>query len=292
MLIFLIISRPHREIIKNIIIKDDEVDGRSGQLEAKYCNMSNNNKYPTMVGNCCLTNAFDSGTCFGEALLRKSGGGAIGYIGGSDVTYWNEDYWWGVGEGSILANPSYNNTGEGAYDGMFHNNNESNWAIVNTAIIMVGNLAVAEANGMDDYYWEIYHLMGDPSLSTYLGIPEENNVSFTPLIPVGSEAIEIQANPYYNLEYNVSGNWGAPIVSWEATTCDQWESGWDVTIGGLFPNMTQTKLFDTILKTKSPLENLRFNSFLHEPHCSRVHGSINSFLLFITEILLKCFRRL
>jgi hypothetical protein len=68
--------------------------------------MTNSGKYPTMVGNCCLTNAFDTGTCFGEALLRKSNGGAIGYIGGSDVTYWNEDYWWGVGSGSISSNPS------------------------------------------------------------------------------------------------------------------------------------------------------------------------------------------
>jgi len=159
-------------------------------------NMTNNNKYPTMVGICCLTNAFDTGTCFGEALLRKSNGGAIGYIGGSDVTYWDEDFWWGVGSGNVNANPSYGATGEGAYDGMFHENNEENWAVVNSAIIMLGNLAVAQANGMDDYYWEIYHLMGDPSLSTYLGMPEVNDVNYNPLLPVGSEAIEIQANPY------------------------------------------------------------------------------------------------
>ena len=159
-------------------------------------NMINNHKYPTMVGNCCLTNAFDSGSCFGETLLRKSNGGAIGYIGGSDVTYWNEDYWWGVGSGNISANPSYNNTGLGAYDGIFHENNENNWAVVNSAISMVGNLAVAQANGMDDYYWEIYHLMGDPSISTYFGVPEINNVTHDIFLPVGSEAIEIQAEPF------------------------------------------------------------------------------------------------
>ena len=159
-------------------------------------NMTNTNKYPTMVGNCCLTNAFDSGTCFGEALLRKTNAGAIGYIGGSDVTYWNEDYWWGVGSGNINANPSYDNTGSGAYDGMFHLQNETNWAIVNSAIIMAGNLAVAQANGMDDYYWEIYHLMGDPSLSTYQGVPSENNINYDLFLPVGSEAIEIQAEPF------------------------------------------------------------------------------------------------
>ena len=38
--------------------------------------------------------------------------------------------------------------------------------------------------------------MGDPSLSTYIGVPEENNVNFDPFLPIGSEAIEIQANPY------------------------------------------------------------------------------------------------
>ena len=159
-------------------------------------NMTNTSQYPTMIGNCCLTNAFDDGSCFGEALLRKSNAGAIGYIGGSDVTYWDEDFWWGVGSGNVSANPSFNNYGPGAYDGMFHQNNEANWAIVNSAIIMLGNLAVAQANGMDDYYWEIYHLMGDPSLSTFLGVPSNNNVIHDVFLPVGAEAIEIQANPF------------------------------------------------------------------------------------------------
>jgi len=169
-------------------------------------NMSNTNKYSTMVGNCCLTNAFDSGTCFGEALLRKSNAGAIGYIGGSDVTYWDEDYWWGVGSGGINSNPSYNNTGPGVYDGMFHLQDEQNWAVVNSAIIMMGNLAVAQANGMDDYYWEIYHLMGDPSLSTYQGIPTSNNVNHEIFIPVGTEAIEIQASAHSYVGLSQNGN--------------------------------------------------------------------------------------
>ena len=169
-------------------------------------NMTNNHKYPTMVGNCCLTNAFDTGTCFGEALLRKSGGGAIGYIGGSDVTYWNEDYWWGVGSGNITSNPNYNSTGEGAYDGIFHEQNEDKWAVVNSAIMFVGNLAVVEANGMDDYYWEIYHLMGDPSLSTYFGVPTTNNIDHAVFLPVGTDAIEIQADPLSYVGVTQDGN--------------------------------------------------------------------------------------
>ena len=32
-----------------------------------------------------------------------------------------------------------------------------------------GNLAVTEAGGAEQYYWEIYHVMGDPSLMPYIG---------------------------------------------------------------------------------------------------------------------------
>ena len=35
-------------------------------------NMTNNHMYPTMIGNCCLTNAFDTGSCFGETLLIRT----------------------------------------------------------------------------------------------------------------------------------------------------------------------------------------------------------------------------
>ena len=39
--------------------------------------------------------------CFGEGLLRANNKGAVGYIGGSNNTYWDEDFWWAVGNGSI-----------------------------------------------------------------------------------------------------------------------------------------------------------------------------------------------
>jgi hypothetical protein len=73
------------------------------------------------VGNCCLTSSFEVGECFAETWLRAEGKGAIGYIGASNSTYWDEDYWWGVGYTSnIVVNPTYEGTGLGAYDGVFH----------------------------------------------------------------------------------------------------------------------------------------------------------------------------
>ena len=60
--------------------------------------MTNVQKFGLMIGNCCLTNKFEESTCFGEALLRKDNYcGAVGYIGGSNSTYWSQDFYWAVG---------------------------------------------------------------------------------------------------------------------------------------------------------------------------------------------------
>ena len=45
--------------------------------------LQNDHEYPTVVGNCCLTNAFDTGTCFGE----QSGGGVWIYPAMLKVTF-------------------------------------------------------------------------------------------------------------------------------------------------------------------------------------------------------------
>jgi len=160
--------------------------------------LQNDHEYPTVVGNCCLTNKFEVETCFGEAWLRAADKGAIGYIGGTNNTYWDEDYWWGVGAGSIVVNPTYEGSGPGAYDGMFHDHGEPfpEWYTTQASIIMAGNLAVVEGGGGNNYYWEIYALMGDPALSTYFSVPSANTVSYPDVIFLGQNSITITADPY------------------------------------------------------------------------------------------------
>ncbi|MDP7027201.1 MAG: C25 family cysteine peptidase [Candidatus Marinimicrobia bacterium] len=166
----------------------------------------NDHQYNLMIGNCCNSAQFDVES-FGEAVLRSENNGAVGYIGGTNSTYWNEDYWWGVGNGNIVANPTYGATGPGAYDCSFHENNEDNWAVANSTLMLAGNLAVVEAGGsLVDYYWEIYHNMGDPSVSTYFGIPEENNLSHTEFLPIGSSSISISGAPYTYVGLTHDGN--------------------------------------------------------------------------------------
>ncbi len=122
--------------------------------------LQNYSKYLLGIGNCCQSNTFDESTpCFGEAFLQIQGKGGIGYIGGSNSTYWYEDYYWGVGYGPVVGTgPTYAQTGLGAYDGIFHDHGEpvSQHYITNSAIIYAGNLAVTESgSSLDTYYWEI-----------------------------------------------------------------------------------------------------------------------------------------
>ena len=164
--------------------------------------LGNIHEYPLAVGNCCLTNKFETQTCFGEAWLRAENQGAIGYIGGTNSTYWDEDYWWAVGAGPIVGSgATYEQTGRGVYDGLFHDQeNEAtfeNWFTSTGSMLVNGNLAVMEGNSTrPNYYWEIYSLMGDPSLTAYLGVPTTNEVSYPSTILIGMENMTITAAPY------------------------------------------------------------------------------------------------
>jgi hypothetical protein len=160
--------------------------------------LQNEGKYGLIVGNSCQTNAFEKNT-FGEALLRAENKGALGYIGASGLTYWDEDYWWSVGNGSIVSNPTYENSGPGAYDRIFHDHGEprSEWYSTMGQMVFAGNLAVQESNsGMKKQYWEMYCLMGDPSTMVYFGVPAALIVDYTPLIPINSPAFEVRTEPF------------------------------------------------------------------------------------------------
>jgi hypothetical protein len=130
--------------------------------------LTNSHKYGLWVGNCCRSNRFSESECFGEAALRASGKGAVGYIGATDYTYWDEDFWWAVGYKTVTSSPSYDASHLGAFDRLFHLNGEStdDWYSTQGQMVVGGNLAVQESSSsLKLYYWEVYHLMGDPSIA-------------------------------------------------------------------------------------------------------------------------------
>ena len=165
--------------------------------------MTNTQRFGLMIGNCCLSNKFEVQNCFGEALLCKDNYcGAVGYIGGSNSTYWYEDVYWSVGLRSTVSatmSMGYTASRRGAYDCAFHTHGEaySQWATSQGAMMMAGNMAVqASSSSLKLYYWEIYHLMGDPSVATYLSQADEIALEASPLTVCGSSVLHVSAVPH------------------------------------------------------------------------------------------------
>jgi hypothetical protein len=160
--------------------------------------LTNVDKYPLLIGNCCSSVEFQ-GTCFGEEIVRAANKGALGYIGGSNSTYWNEDFWWAVGFKTVSVNPVYSATSLGAYDRWFHDHSEplDEWYVTQGQISPAGNLAVTQSgSNLNTYYWEIYHLMGDPSLMIYFSQPPETIATYQGLMPIGSANFTVNTVPY------------------------------------------------------------------------------------------------
>ena len=166
--------------------------------------MTNNQKFGLMIGNCCLTNKFEETTCLGEALLRKSNyAGAVGYIGGSNSTYWGADFYWAVGVRSNISasmSMAYNANHLGVYDRTFHTHNESfsNWCTTLGSMVMQGDMSVEASSTYSDYkhyYWEIYHLMGDPSVMPYMTQADTMPVTVASSVTFGTTTLPLTVVP-------------------------------------------------------------------------------------------------
>ena len=168
--------------------------------------LQNDGKYGLLIGNCCSTSEYQVSECFAEALLRAENKGALGYIGGSNSTYWDEDYYFGVGSGTISENPpSYEETTLGNYDRAWHDHGEDwgDWFTTMDQHVAAGNLAVTESgSSAETYYWDIYNLMGDPSLMVYYSVPDVNPVTHNQFIMIGVETFDVQAAPHSYVALN------------------------------------------------------------------------------------------
>ncbi|MBU0765575.1 MAG: hypothetical protein KJ607_12135 [Bacteroidetes bacterium] len=169
--------------------------------------LTNSGKYSLMIGNCCLSNKFDEDDCFGEVIVKTANKGALGYIGGTNSTLWDEDFYWSVGATTITANPVFDDF-LGAYDCVFHENGEpeSDWFITNGQMVFAGNLAVTEgATSNIKYYWEIYHLMGDQSVMCYFTVPDPLNVSYSNSAPAGISSLTVTTEQYAYVAISLNG---------------------------------------------------------------------------------------
>ncbi|MDF1570031.1 MAG: C25 family cysteine peptidase [Bacteroidales bacterium] len=163
--------------------------------------MENQYRFGLMIGNGCSTNQFSrtDGDCFAEAILKLENRGAIGYIGCTNDSYWDEDFYWSVGVGLITSDPLYEATTHGYYDKLFHLGDEAveDWSPSLGEMIFAGNMTVQQStSARKKYYWEIYQVMGDPSLVPWFTTPGNEAVTHPSLVPATARNISVQASPY------------------------------------------------------------------------------------------------
>ena len=171
--------------------------------------LTNTDKYFLAMGNCCLTGNFGySQPCFGEAMLRGENKAAYSYIGSCPVTYWYEDYYFGVGATSTFGQmPNINNTATGVYDGIWMDDTYNTVS----SIVFLGNLAVCfahagnyQTSSSPTYYWQAYHVLGDGSIMPYRVQPTPNTVSHASSIPAGASSFTVnaEAGSYVGISQN------------------------------------------------------------------------------------------
>ena len=148
------------------------------------------------VNNCCLSNQIGS-DCYGEHLLRKADGAAVGVLGAAGETLWEEDYYWAVGGQAASLSPRYVPGNPGAYDILLrHDTSTSPSPLAAARLLASGNMAVSlSGSPYDAYYWEAYNLLGDPSLSPYIGVPGTMTVQLPATLAEGTRCVEVHSEP-------------------------------------------------------------------------------------------------
>ncbi|MCA1746466.1 MAG: C25 family cysteine peptidase, partial [Bacteroidales bacterium] len=178
---------------------------RLGDIDA----LKNTHKFGLMIGNGCSTNQFNmTNDCFAEAIVKVKDRGAVGYIGCTNDSYWDEDYYWSVGVGPITSDPDYGSTTHGYYDKLFHQGNEplEEWAPSLGEMIFAGNMTVQQStSNKKKYYWEIYQIMGDPSLVPWFRMPENVPVEYPKSIPENSTMVGVKASAYDYIALSAGG---------------------------------------------------------------------------------------
>ena len=162
-------------------------------------NLTNRSMYPFIISNACRTAQFNDTASFGNKMLLSSGKGAIGFIGCTNDSYWDEDFNWAVGSGTPSTDPKYTETGLGALDRLFHTHNElpSDWYITMGQVNYAGNLAVSSTTSLrKKYYWETYAVLGDPSVIPVIGTPQKFNISLPDTLPNGIRSWSISIDPF------------------------------------------------------------------------------------------------
>jgi len=132
--------------------------------------LTNEDKYPFVVGHCCLTGDFNVSECFAETWMRAQDKGAVAYFGSAPTSYWVWDDTLQIGWfRPMFIEPTTNFLGGITQLGLY---NVYEWG--------------GDGYPTVQYYYEAYHIFGDPSMDLYTLEPISFTVSYPGVLPLGS----------------------------------------------------------------------------------------------------------
>ena len=157
------------------------ISGSDAFTVSEVPELANADMQPMVSGHCCNSGYYfwGSGDCFGEAWPKLAGRGGIAYYGCFPYSYWNEDDWlqrryFDAIYDSLPGSPGLRMPEPGRFTqyGL-------HWIELNTA------------STYKRYYFEGYHLLGDPAMQLWTSPPRSLAADHPEAVPPGADSMSI-----------------------------------------------------------------------------------------------------
>ena len=133
--------------------------------------------FPFVQSYACLTGAFDASESFGESWVRVAGGASV-YWGSSVTSYWDQD--------DALE--------RGLFQGFFAaDGGPLTWVGGMTVYAKTRVLAAFGDNDDTRRYFEMYNVLGDPSLDVWTAPPVAIAATYDPQVRPATQAVQVSA---------------------------------------------------------------------------------------------------
>jgi len=138
-----------------------------------YNNLNNNDMFIFVQTYACLSGRYTVGECFSEAWLRAPNKGAVASMASSVTSYWNED--------DILERRVFDELFDTGYVWIKGAINEGKYELYR----------YYSGGGRTKRYYQMYNLMGDPSVYVWTQEPKPLAVNYPSAVPMGPSTVQI-----------------------------------------------------------------------------------------------------